>query len=316
MTVSHPLIPESLRDLLADREPEPDVSGAEWLRRLPSLIDASLARWDLVPDGEARHGECALVLPVRLQGNDFADSTPTREAILKLTWPHDEARLEHLALRHWNGRGAVRLLAADPASYGLLLERLDADRELTSVSILEACDVIGGLMRVLDQPAGEQYVLVSDKAQRWDAQLRHGTPLVPRRLTDQAAATLAHLVTGGVDGRLVHEDLHDMNVLAPLVLSRGDWLAIDPKPVSGEWAYAVAPIVWNRADATAAAYNQRTHVRLRADIVADAAGLDPDRVTHWTFVRLVLNAVWAAAYAPASDDFRSRMIALSKAFSD
>ena len=119
MTVSHPLIPESLRDLLADREPEPDVSGAEWLRRLPSLIDASLARWDLVPDGEARHGECALVLPVRLQGNDFADSAPTREAILKLTWPHDEARLEHLALRHWNGRGAVRLLAADPASITL-----------------------------------------------------------------------------------------------------------------------------------------------------------------------------------------------------
>ena len=119
---------------------------------------------------------------------------------------------------------------------------------------------------------------------------------------------------GAVDGRLVHEDLHDMNVLAPLDPARGAWLAIAPKPVSGEWAYAVAPIVWNHAEASAAAYNLRVHVRLRADTVAEAAGLDPDRVTHWTFVRLVLNALWAAPHSPGSDDFRARMIALAKAF--
>ena len=51
-----------------------------------------------------------------------------------------------------------------------------------------------------------------------------------------------------------------------------------------------------------------------ADVVADAAGLDLDRVYAWTFVRLVLNAVWAAPHAPASDEFRGRMIALAKAF--
>ena len=37
-------------------------------------------------------------------------------AALKLTWPHAEARHEHLALRLWDGHGAVRLLAADPAA--------------------------------------------------------------------------------------------------------------------------------------------------------------------------------------------------------
>ncbi|GAA1766861.1 aminoglycoside phosphotransferase family protein [Nostocoides vanveenii] len=309
----HVPIPESFRATIAGRAPEPEVSGADWLRRLPALIEASLGRWDLVPDGEVQHGECALVVPVRLRGNDFRAQTPDGSAILKLTWPHGEARLEHLALRDWSGRGAVRLLAAEPTAYVLLLERL-APRALTEVSILEACEVIGTLVNTLDRPAGPQYERLSAKGARWREVLAQGTPLVPRRLTEQASATLGHLLDGEVEGRLVHEDLHDANVLAPLDPARGQWLAIDPKPVSGEWPYAVAPIVWNRAEATAAAHNPRMHVRLRADIVADAAGLDPDRVAAWTLVRLVINAVWAASFAPQSNAFRARMIMLAKAF--
>lgn len=293
---------------MAGREPEPDVAGDDWLRTLPGLIEEHLTRWDLRVDGPPRHGECALVLPVRGGGSAGAS------AVLKLTWPHDEARLEHLALRHWDGRGGVRLLAADPAAYVLLLERLDADRPLTGVPILEACEVIGGLFTQLDRPATPQYTRVADEARRWLDLFRRGTPLVPRRLTEQASATLTGLLEDAAPERLIHGDLHDHNVLAPLDPGRGAWLAIDPKPFAGEWAHAVAPIVWNRADAAAAAYNLRIHVRLRADVVAEAAGLDPDRVVAWTLVRLVLNAVWAAEHAPASDEFRGRMIGLAKAF--
>lgn len=306
-------IPESFRALIQGRAPDPEVSGDAWLRLLPGRIEESLHRWDLAPDGPARHGECALVIPVRLQGNDFAASAPDRQAVLKLTWPHAEARHEHLALRDWGGEGAVRLLAAEPTAGVLLLERLGADRELTSVSILEACEVIGGLFRRLDRPAGPQFDQLSARAAPWLDLLRGGVAQVPRRLTEQAAATLTHLLAGGADGRLVHADLHDLNVLARR--SPSEWVAIDPKPVSGEWAYAVAPIVWNRADALAAAYNLRVHARLRAEIVAEAAGLDPARVTQWTFVRVVLNACWAGAHLPASEAFLARNIALAKAFS-
>lgn len=311
----HPLIPPAFHTLVAGRAPEPDIGGDDWLRRLPRLIDDALERWELTVDGAPRHGQCALVIPVSARGATLAHA-PDGRAVLKLTWPHREASTEHLALRNWNGEGAVRLLAADPAAYVLVLERLDADRDLTRVPILEACEVIGGLFRRLDRPAGPQFDALTTRARRWLDHLRLGHSLVPRRLTEQASTTMEHLLDGTVDGRLVHEDLHDMNVLAPLDPARGDWLAIDPKPVSGEWAYAVAPLVWNRADATAAAANLRRHVRLRADIVADCAGLDPDRVTRWTFVRLVLNALWAGRDGPAFDDVRARMIALAKAFAD
>lgn len=304
------IIPDSFTAIIDGRDADRSggIDGSAWLRSLPRLVDRHLDEWELVLDGDARHGENALVLPVTRR-----DGTP---AALKLTWPHEEARHEHLALRAWAGHGAVRLLAADPGAGALLLERLDGDRALTDVSILEACEEIGALCTALDRPALPQVDRVRDKAERWHSQLARPTPLVPRRLTDQALDFLAQLLDDAPPDRLVHEDLHDGNVLAPLDASREHWLAIDPKPFAGEWAYAVAPIVWNRAAEAARAHSLRAHVRLRAQIVADVAGLDLDRVQAWTFVRLVLNAVWATAHAPASDEFRGRMISLAKAFAD
>ena len=284
------------------------IDGASWLARLPVMIDDHLDAWDLRVDGDPWSGENALVVPVRQRSG--------QPAALKITWPHAEARHEHLALRLWDGRGAVRLIAADPATSSLLLERLDGDRDLTTVPILEACEEIGRLFGELDRPAPPQVDRVRGKAKRWRRQLATRPITVPRRLCDQARSLLDGLVDDAPAPRLVHEDLHDMNVLAPLDPDRGTWLAIDPKPVAGEWAYAVAPIVWNRAEVAATAHNLRTHVRLRAQVVADAAALDPDRVQEWTFVRLVLNALWAAEYGRPADEFRGRMIALAKAFAD
>lgn len=305
------VIPEAFRSAVAGRAADERsarrVDGDTWLAWLPRLVDEHLARWDLSLDGEPRHGENALVLPVRQGGEALA---------LKLGWPHAEADLEHLALRLWDGDGAVRLIAANPAADALLLERLDADRPLTSASILESCEAVGELFRRLDRPASPQFDTVADKARRWRQQCADAGRGVPRRLVEQALTTLEGLVGSAAHSRLVHEDLHDANAIAPLNPAHGRWLAIDPKPVVGEWEYAVAPVVWNRADDAARAHNLRTHLRLRADIVADVAGLDLERTYAWTFVRLVLNAVWAEPHLPGSGEFLGRMIALAKAFAD
>lgn len=303
-------IPSEFAARIAGRPADPratsPVDGDAWLDRLPHLLADYLERWNLRAEEGAWSGENAIVVPVR-RGTGEA-------AALKLTWPHVESEWEHLALRLWNGRGAVRMLAADPPQQALLLERLDATRPLSHENVIDACEVLGGLFRTLDCPAPAQVEALEERAGRWHRVLTEPTPLVPRRLQDQARAAVVDLLAGVGEGRLVHEDLHDGNVLAPLAAERGEWLAIDPKPVAGEWAYAVAPVVWNRAEETARAYNLRTHTRMRAEIVAEVAGLDQERVRGWTFVRLVLNALWAAEHAPASDEFRARMITLAKAF--
>src|SRR5215475_5657081 len=45
--------------------------------------------------------------------------------VLKVAHDVEETRPEIAALRLWNGRGAARLLASDPAQAGLLLERVE-----------------------------------------------------------------------------------------------------------------------------------------------------------------------------------------------
>jgi len=77
------------------------------------LVEQSLTEWDVTLDGDAMHGKAALVLPVRRRDASLA--------VLKITWPHVEAEHEHLALQRWDGQGAVRLLAANPGRWTMLL---------------------------------------------------------------------------------------------------------------------------------------------------------------------------------------------------
>jgi len=293
-------VPPAFQELVQGRPGEPEISGDDWLDRLPRLVAECGEQWDLHADGPVWHGVCAVVVPCH-RGDE--------PVVLKISWPHEEARLEHLALQSWAGEGAVRLLAADPARWALLLEPLQHDRHLTDVALLEACEVTGGLMRHLDRPAGPQFTRLSDEIERWIPLCRTGSPLVPRRLTDQAASTLGSL-RDGCDGRLIHQDLHFDNVLAA---DREPWLAIDPKPLSGEWAFAVAPALWNRWDEATRAHNVRTHLRLRLGIIAEAAEVDENRALAWSFVRMVTNAIWETQERVPDMDTLSRWITAAKA---
>ncbi|WP_029386606.1 aminoglycoside phosphotransferase family protein, partial [Streptomyces leeuwenhoekii] len=101
-------------------------AGRAFIAALPALADRFLDQWDLRLDGPSMHGWAALVLPVVRRH----DGTP---AVLKLQLPDQETEGEPLALRAWDGDGAVRLLAHDETTGTLLLERLDPTRTLAHV---------------------------------------------------------------------------------------------------------------------------------------------------------------------------------------
>lgn len=277
----------------------PGVDGDTWLARLPGAVDDALARWDLRVDEAGgtgplvRHGVNALVVPVRRR-----DGSP---AALKLTWPHPEARHEHLALRAWGGRGAVGLLAAYPSEGALLLERLDPAADLTGPPVDEACATIGALLRTLDRPALPQLDRLSEWTRRFLADPGH--PRVPRRFVDQARALARGLLRDdpGLDARLVHADLHYENVLArPGVTGPDRWVAIDPKPLAAEPAYAVWPALHNRwAEATDG--DLAWEIRCRLGWLCDAAGIDEDRARAWAIIRTVEDALDTARSADRPD---------------
>ncbi|MGN6301375.1 MAG: aminoglycoside phosphotransferase family protein, partial [Angustibacter sp.] len=107
-------------------------SGAEWAAGLPRLLAATCDDWSLEPSGPVGTGWTSLVVPVTREGSRLA---------LKLVWPHVEGRDEALALRHWDGRGAVRLVQADPSRWAMLLEALDPARDLRTLDVDSACEV-------------------------------------------------------------------------------------------------------------------------------------------------------------------------------
>jgi streptomycin 6-kinase len=307
MPPGDPLVPLALS---ASAARDPDRTA--WIDRLPELVGALLEEWQLSRDGAPTHGTTALVLPVRTSAG-----TP---AALKVTWPHQEAEHEHLALRHWAGHGAVRLLRADVRRWALLLERLHPGEDLTTLPAEEACEVVAGLYARLHLPAPAQLRTLSELVTEADAALRRlprEAPL-PRRLVEQVIRLGGSLREDtSTNGTLVHGDLHYENVLAG---DREPWLAIDPKPLSGDPHYEVAPLLWNRWEELAAT-GVRDGVRRRFLAVVDAAQLDEDRARDWVLVRMVHNAWGTIAdatrqrrqLAAGDREWLTRCVAVAKA---
>jgi streptomycin 6-kinase len=293
VTSSPPLldVPPGLE---AQRALGPDWGA--WLDRLPRLYAEVVEEWELEPEGEPLHGYCSVVVPVRTAGG--------APAVVKVSFDGDlESEHEHLALQHWGGRGAVRLLRADPHRRALLLERLHTE-DLTELWDLEACEVVAGLYPRLHLPAPPQLRTVTSYVERWATalgEMPRNAP-VPRRLVEQALSLARDLVADPAStGRIVHGDLHYENVLAG---DREPWLVIDPKAMSGDPHYEPAPMLWNRVDELAPArsgQSLRDGLRRRFHTLVDAAGLDEDRARDWVVVRMVLNAHWSVEDAQRAE---------------
>lgn len=256
----------------------PDWAG--WLDRLPAVVRGLLADWELAGDGEPTHGYTSLVLPVRAPDG--------AAAMLKVGFPDGESEHEALALQRWRGEGAVRLLRADPHRRALLLERLRPE-DLGTQWDVRACEIVGDLYGRLHVPAPPQLRTLSWYAARVADRLAalptlaRGTPLPPR-FVDQARSLAASFAADpATDGTLIHTDLHYGNVLA--ARDGEGWLAIDPKPLSGDPHYEIAPLLWNRFDELDG--RVRAGVRDRFLAVVDAAGLTEERARDWVVVRML-----------------------------
>ncbi|MFE9922320.1 aminoglycoside phosphotransferase family protein [Streptomyces sp. NPDC005774] len=272
-TVIH--VPE---ELAAAQEKFNGEAGRAFIARLPGLATAFLERWHLHLTGTPMHGVSALGLPV-----ERADGTP---AVLKLQILDAETEGEPVALRIWDGDGAVRLLAHDATTGTMLLERLDPSRMLSRLpDAHEAVLVIARLLAHLTAtPAPPGMRRLGDIArttlERTPRALDRLPDPVARRILADCAAAVREVVNEPGD-RLLHWDLHEENVLAT---DRADWLAIDPKPLAGDPGFELWPALYNRFDAD--------DIHWRFDAMTDVLGLDRERARAWTYGRLLQNFLW------------------------
>lgn len=264
-------------------------AGRRWAAALPGLAAQLLEQWGLRVDGPSAYGAVALVLPVRR-----ADGSP---AVLKLQPVDQETVGEASALARWDGHGAVRLLAHDPSSGSMLLERLDASRSLHSVpDDLAAIAVIADLLVELNAVPAPASLRVLGEVLR--PTLEGVVPAVAllgddleRRLLQECAARLREVLAEPVGSHLLHWDLHYANVLAALD-EPARWVAIDPKPLAGDPGFELLPALWNRWGDVVRSTDPAASVLRRFDVMTERLGLDQDRAVAWTLGRVLQDAVW------------------------
>ncbi|MCC9710511.1 aminoglycoside phosphotransferase family protein [Streptomyces sp. MNU76] len=269
-------VPEELAETQEEINGE---TGRRFIANLPRLAADFLDRWGLRLDGRPMHGMCALILPVVRT----ADGTP---AVVKLQILDDESEGEPIALRVWNGDGAVRLLDHDPDTGTMLLERLDPARMLShEPDTHRAVEVIARLLAHLTATPAPPAVrrlsdIATDMLERTPAVLARIQDPTDRRLIADCAAALREVMAEPGD-RLLHWDLHFDNVLGA---DRSPWLAIDPKPLSGDPGFDLWPALDNRFDPS--------DVHWRFDAMTEVLNLNRERARSWTLARFLQNAIW------------------------
>lgn len=277
-------VPEVPRDWLAwisRLPPEGGPSGAEFAADAQRLLATALDRWDLAAEGPVRTGWTAVVVPVVRGGVPLA---------LKVVRRSVDTDGEPVALRHWDGRGAVRLVAALPSDGLLLLERLDAGSDLVGTGIDEAVEVLGRLAARLHVAAPPSLPSMTPWVAGWLQEAARRRTL-PRRMVTRCAGLFADLATDpAADATLVHGDLHYANVLAG---ERERWLAIDPQPRAGHPGWDLHAALRNRRAELGTGAALRWSVRHRTEVWCDAAGVDEEVARGWTIVRCAVEAVWA-----------------------
>ncbi|MHA7305025.1 aminoglycoside phosphotransferase family protein [Arthrobacter sp. TMN-49] len=270
--------------------------GRLWLGDLPGFIAQALTQWrlrvDLPPGALPWHGHTGVVVPVLTQSG--------ATAALKIAFPYEEALLEPVALKLWDGHGTVHVLASDESLGAMLLERLDDSRSLLELPMDEAVARWGELVKALSirpdnrqswaaipQIAATAERYCDELPQRW-AELDEPFPRWLLEAALEVCQTRGAVARRSSNDVLVHTDLHYKNALARL--DGAEYLAIDPQAQLGDAEFAVAPCLWNRLR-DLPPRNTEAALRRRASALATAAGLDPDLAVQWSVVREVENAL-------------------------
>lgn len=222
----------------------------------------------------------------------YTATCKTETVILKLLSPSeiDEQR-GAVALRHFDGHGAVRLLRCDEGAQ--LIEYAAGDELVTLVERGEdehatriIAQVIQQLHSVSQNIPHDGLFLLENWFEALFKKADSDRQLSIDSIYVRSASLAKRLLVDQREVRVLHGDIHHRNIRKT---SRG-WLTFDPKGLIGERTYDCANTLCNPV-MPELVYNE-TRLLTHAAILADTLALDLSRVLAFTYVYTCLNVSW------------------------
>ena len=215
--------------------------------------------------------------------------------VLKLLTPigvEDESGAV-VALRYFDGHGAVRLLAHDDRAH--LLEYA-GDEELAQMvsrgDDLAAAVVIAGVLNKLHRPQPDvptpQLQTLRQRFRSLFSTAAQDEAAGEESIYVRGARVAQHLLANPQDKCVLHGDIQHHNIrLHPV---RG-WLAYDPKGLYGERSYDAANTLCNPANARDRVLSEERLLQV-SQVLADKMGLHGGRLRAFVFAYACLSASW------------------------
>lgn len=250
-----------------------------------SNLEQYLAAWNLSDPQPLAQTVSSNVYTVTYEGE---------RVVLKLLTPTGiEERAGALALRYWNGRGAVYLLRSDDHAH--LVEYAAGD-DLKSMVINgedeRATHVIAGVLNQLHSVTDPIPTTGITLLKPWFRSLFKKAALDQAAGLDtiyvRAGRLAEQLLSEPRDIRVLHGDIHHENIRYKE--GRG-WLAFDPKGLVGERTYDAANTLCNPTGMPELVRNEARLLR-NAAILADVMDIELSRVLLFIYMYVCLSASW------------------------
>jgi streptomycin 6-kinase len=225
-------------------------------------------------------------------------------------------RTEAAALAFWSTPHVPRVLAVDEGTGALLLEAIEPGESLMELGVFPGLDPLAALIRSVHRAgashagsASRRFPGVADRVQRLfesglkDYDRRSGLEDVVSRAVYEHGRRLAReLAVQPCEPVLLHGDLTPNNTLdgGP----RRGLVAIDPAPCWGDPAFDAIDFVFFWA-------NDASTIRRRAEGLADAIGVERERLTRWCQAFAAMNALEIAADSEAAPGRVAHLMSLA-----
>lgn len=259
-------------------------AGGRWLAGLPAGLEQACQAWGVGFVGAHPQQSFNFV--------GYARDAQGSEVVLKLGFPSADNRGECAALRLFGGRGAVRLLRAEPERGWMLLEKLVPGRDLRDLATEEErVPAALRLGRELWQAVPPEHPF-SHAREHFVGMTRdlEGGQVAAKGLGGllrDAEAVVKEILDPSRD-RLLHGDLHHLNILS----RGGEWVAIDPKGAIGDPLYDLGAFLMNPLEEVGLP-DWEARTRLRLDLIAEGMGAARGLVARWAFAVAALRTRWS-----------------------